>query len=415
MAFEKEINIYSVLEVVWARGKSIILFTLCAMLAGALISLLIKNRYQAVANVVMNKSKLGERTMANPAMPMTVWLSLARSRALAKELIIKYNLEDSPFNFEYIADVEQRIMVGLLGDGAIINIVVEMEDPEVATNMANDIAAYLIDKSQQIMEIEASSSVSQFRAELDKIRTEVDAKKETYRNMLLENNRELLTQELSTYNSILAKDKQEVENIKSAIMQMSTQVEKFEDVLSSTDFTKIIETRRNVVGDPIVLNTLRAVGGDQSIENLSRITFVDEQLNGGYIQLNQEYQKAKVDLAAQKALLQQKNARIAQVEQIVNELQRTISEMNIEEMIAKAEFDRSLEILSGIDKEEGWVGTLVASERQDLILMDPAIVPDKKIYPKRSMMVAVIGVIAFLISVVYFIVRDLYILTQSKS
>ena len=96
-------------------------------------------------------------------------------------------------------------------------------------------------------------------------------------------------------------------------------------------------------------------------------------------------------------------------------MQNRVFEADLDEMIKKAELDRALEIYSGIDKQAGWAGTTVTTERQDLVLWIKAVPNLKKVFPSRSIMVAVAGMMAFLLAFLFYLLVDLYGLMKERA
>ena len=408
MSVEKEINLASIVEVMWNRAKGILLFTFATMVLAMLATLTMHNRYTATAKLLMNKSKLGEHTMQNPAIPMNTYLEMALDDKLLKTLLETYKLTEPPYNFKYRRDLLDRIEVESLENTSLLKIVVQLEDPQTAADVANAVAQDIIDKSTGLMHLEADLSSSRITEEVNRVSEIVEVKRQNYENVLIQNQLQLVRNELDTKISILAKERQEVANIESAISQLESKEKIMSEVLSSSEFTKIIKTNNNVLRDPLIEATVRSETGAINIEQLSKIMFENENLNMEYLAMKREYETLRADLAGQHSMLEDKKTRIITLERETSELQRKLSEMDLQEMVAKADFDRALEILGGIDKQEGWAGTSVVTERQDLFRVVDAIPPDKKSYPQRTLMVGIVGSIAFLLSFMYYLLRDLY-------
>ena len=408
MAVEREINLIAILEVMWERGKGILLFTFAAMILAACITLLIQDRYRAISYLVMNKSKLGERTMQNPAIPMNTYLELATTQRMLQELMAQFHLQQEPYEMKYPEDLGKRINVASMESTSLLRIEVELEDPKVAAEIANAIADNLKKQSALMMELEENTSQGKFKTQVEQIEHVVMSNKDIYEQILLKNNTQLVIHELDTVNSMLALHRQEKDNIDTALAQMSAQINEFENVFAATDFLPILVTRKNVLADNIVASTVRDKIGPKDLDTLSKITFYNEDINVAYVDLNKEFQKLKVDYQGQLHMREMKDQRIAELEKQAFELQQTLSHMQVEETLAKADFDRALEIFGGIDKQVGWAGTTVATERQDLYNIEPAVAPLKKVFPQRSLMVSLVGMIAFLLAFLYFLFRDLY-------
>lgn len=414
MSVEKEINLASIVEVMWNRAKGILLFTFATMILAMIATLLLHNRYTATAKLLMNKSKLGEHTMQNPAIPMNTYLEMSLDDTLLKNLLKTYKLTEPPYNFKYRRDLLERIDVVLLQDTSLLEIVVQLEVAQTSADVANAVAQDLINKSTGIMHMESDLSSLSISDEVHRISDEVEVKRQNYENVLIKNKLQLVRNELDTRISMLAKERQEIANIESAIAQLESKALIMAEVLSSTEFTKIIITNNNVLRDSLIEATVRSEIGDIDIEQLSKISFENENLNMEYLAMKREYETLRADLAGQRSMLEDKEDRVIALEKETGELQQRLSEMDLQEMVAKADFDRALEILGGIDKQEGWAGTSVVTERQDLFRVVEAIPPDKKSYPQRTLMVGIVGSIAFLLSFMYYLLRDLYGLLKEE-
>lgn len=414
MSIEKEINLASIVEVMWNRAKGIIIFTFATMILAMIATMTMQNRYTATSKLIMNKSKLGTHTMQNPAIPMNTYLDMALDDALLKNLLETYKLTEPPFNFRYRADLLDRIEVDSEEETSLIEIVVQLEDPEIAAEVANAVAQDLTDKSISVMQMESSFSSTHIAEEVERVSEVVEINRKKYEDVMVSNLLEQVVNKLNTTNSILALAISEKANLESQIIQYRTKSEHLGKSLESPDFNEVVKTRNNVLFDPVAENTLRSQVGDLSIQELSQIEFMNETVNVQYLEMKREYETLLADLAAAEAALADKIIKIASLEQETAVLQAKVNRMNIEESYSKMNFDRSLEILGGIDKQEGWAGTSVVTERQDLFRVIDAIPPDRKSYPQRSLMVGIVGSIAFLLSFMYYLLRDLYGLVKEE-
>ena len=147
-----------------------------------------------------------------------------------------------------------------------------------------------------------------------------------------------------------------------------TRMPLYEEALFHGDLKKIITLKRSVVDDPVILEEIRDASGQVDLESIKDIDLYIEQLDSTYIMLESEYTKAKIDLAALKKRLEETEKEIKTLEQQLAEQQRELFIMETDEMIAKADFDRQLEVMSGVDKQVGWAGTTVTTERLDVIV-----------------------------------------------
>jgi len=414
MVAEVEISLNAVVNVIWDRGRRILYFTAVSMFLGMLATFIVHNRYESHALLLMNKSRLGEETMKNPAIPMDTYVTMVTADDVMQDMIQKYGLRESPYNLRYPNDMRGRVQVYYLMGSSYLSISVVLEDPTLAANVANDLAEQTITKNRELMADEKKSSQQLITEEVNKIKLRQDQYKEDYLNLLLKNNKLVLMKELDTNQTILATLRQEEETLDNSIREQEEKMVKFKALFFDPqfdrhpDFQKIIPVWKSIFSDNASMELVKQATGNVDFQDMAQMGIHDEMLNTGYITLLQEYSKLQVDLPSLIAKQVRTASRIAEVEAKVEEQNKTFNKMDVAETEAKANYDRELEVYSGIYKDLGWAGTTISSERQDLILSNKAIPIKKKIWPRRSIIIALVGLVAFLMSLMYFLLADLY-------
>jgi capsular polysaccharide biosynthesis protein len=405
---EKEINLSSVLIVIWERGKKIAIITGLFMVFGALGTMLMKERFKSEATLFINLSKIGERTMQFPAVTVETYEKLFYREPMLKEVIDIFALDEKPYNLKNPKDLKNRIDVESMNHISLILVTVELEDADMAAAVANEIARKAQETNQQIRELEAESSIVAIGEAVLPIIDRMNDFRDTYKRILLENTRNVLNTEFNTNLSTLAQYRQEMANVDISIVELEKRLELFETIFSATDFTETITTHKHVTFNPLADNAVEEVIGEADMRKLNQLQLLDEAVNPAFVGLNQEYQKLKVDLPAMIAKREILVKQIQKLDVLVIEQSKQLTEMEIDEMVAKADFDRMLEIFGGIDKQIGWAPTTVITERQDLYILNEAIPIYKKVYPRRSLVVGLVGMISFLLVFMYYLMADLY-------
>ncbi len=418
MIAEKEINLSSILTVIWERGKRILIFTVICAAISAVASLMIHNRYNSVASLMMSPSKLGERIMQRPVIPIRTYEAFLTYPGLLEKMIDKYKLREAPYKFRYPQDLLERIKVSYIMDTALLEIHVQLEDPLVAADVANELAQYAVNTVSRLVEIEQMSSTSKIEEQSNKSLSDTIQYKNIYLESLKRNLKPYHMQTLNNYMSMYATDMQQKETLDASIVELEEKIRKFEsEVFSATsEYKQRVQLRRAVVTDPLLLEEIREKkGGEISMDDLENIVFYEEQMDPYYNQLLMQYKSLLADLPSQIKKRDFLAARIEELKTEIVTLQSKVFEMDVEELVTKGDFDRTMEIYSGINKEVGWAGTTVASERQDLIVVDPAVPVKKKVFPRRSLMVGLAGLSAFLLSFLYYLILDLYGLVKLQA
>ncbi len=414
---EKEINLSSIIRVMWERGKRILLFTLLCTALAAIVSLLIHNRYESAAVLFMNKSKLGERTMQYPSVPMRTYEKLFMQDEVILDVMKKYALDQSPYSFKYADDLRDRIMVYYLIDTSLINIAVVLEDPQTAADVANELASRAIAKVDNLLRIEQNTSTHEIETQSDKIYNEAIGFKNTHLETQKRNLLPMQIQTLSNYMTLYANAMQQRDTLDHSIVEQERRKVGFEEILSATsDYKQKVELRRALITDPLLIQQYREQhGGEIRLDDLKDIVFVEEQMDVYYNQFMMEYKKLLIDLPS---LIPKRDSLLKSEQDYkkkIEDLQTKMFDMEMEELVTKGDFDRALEVYSGINKQVGWAGTTVATERQDLVQVSHAVPNLKKVSPRRSLMVAVSGMSSFLLAFLYYLLVDLYGLVRSNT
>jgi capsular polysaccharide biosynthesis protein len=412
MIQEREISLQSVVQVILSRGVRIIIFSLICMILGSIYSLLIPNRYVSTATLQMNKSKIGEKTMNNPAIPMTTYQLIVDVDEIYENVFGAFpQLRESPFTMKYTDDLRDRIVVYFPANTSLIYVNCTLEDHELAAKVANKFAELVIKKNKDLMNFEKEASRKQIQDELVDIRKEMNVYRGKYLEILQKNIKPIVIAKLNNQISTLSTLEQGLDTLDHSIIELQTKYNKFHEIFSATDttFQQIIDLKRSIVIDPVFTKTLEEIEQREiPFSQLQDISFTDQALNLAYVDNYKEYIALQANLPSLIAKRESMKERIEKIRKEIDSLQIKLSEMDVEETIAKADLDRTLEVLSGIDKQVGWIGTTIATERQDLFLWAKAVPNEKKVYPQRSLIVMVVGTMAFLISFLFYLLADLY-------
>ncbi|MDP8246223.1 MAG: Wzz/FepE/Etk N-terminal domain-containing protein [Candidatus Hinthialibacter antarcticus] len=415
MSVEHEIQLASILEVIWRRGRMMAIISLVCMVLAAAFSYTIHNRYRAEVDLVVMNSKIGERAMMFPGMTMDTYSELFLADTVLQDVIDEFRLSEEPFGLKHINALAGRVAIRSNEKSSRIQLSVELEDPEFAALVANQLANRALQLNNEIIMEEKDNSRRFIQQELTPIQEQTMRYQIDYRDLLVKNKLPLLQNELDTNNTILATLRQQHDTLVHSIRELETRQEYFEKVFSATDAPeKILQVKRSIFSNNTVLNQLEEAKPNQSIEDLTGMGYIEETINGIYYQLRSEYIKLTIDLPAMKAKFESMKKEIARLEALVIEQQEQFFRLDVEETESKRYWSQALEVVAGIEKNFDWAGTTVASERQDLKVAYYAIPDPKKVYPRRSLIVLATGMISFLLMFVYYLLKDLYGLVATE-
>ena len=286
MSVDHEIQLASILEVIWRRGRMMAIISLVCMVLAAAFSYMIHNRYRAEVDLVVMNSKIGERAMMFPGMTMDTYSELFLADTVLQDIIDEYQLGKQPFGIKHINALAGRISIRNNEKSSKIQLSVELETPEAAAFVANQLADRALQLNNEIILEEKDNSRRLIQQELTPIQEQTLRYQHAYRDMLVENKLPLLQNELDTNNTILATLRQQHDTLVHSIRELETRQEYFEKVFSATDAPeKILQVKRSIFSNNTVLNQLEEAEPNQSIEDLTGMGYIEETVNGIYYQL----------------------------------------------------------------------------------------------------------------------------------
>lgn len=408
MTVEREINLASVYRVVWDRGKRILMVTVATMIVAFLITLVMTKRYGATAEVEIKPSRIGERAMAHWVTPVEVYARYIEGDDTWQGLIDELDLDRKPFNIRKPKKLVDRVDISKYKETSVIQVYAEMETPEMAATLANTLAQRMIDKNLQFLAEEAETTAELLERSLSARLTKdaslefayLTAKKE-YAIDVWQKHLENL---ISRWQTLISQQ----ENLTISTLELAKRLSSLDEAL--THQPEKFELKRTLSEDLVLLEAIRNANPDQTGADLANLSVTIESINQQHYALLSQKDLLQAQLDGDTAKLTLIESLIPQLKTEIDEIQDQIYVGQLEVTRLKAEYDRSYEIFGGIDKQYGWTPTTVFSERYDIAIINPAIAPpkDRIARPNRPAIVVLSGSLAFLLTLVYFLLRDLY-------
>jgi succinoglycan biosynthesis transport protein ExoP len=160
------INLREIIETVWQGKKIIILVTFIAIVLCAIISFFImKPVYEARTTLIISSEKLPDQ----PAPPsMQTYVEQVKNHAIMSRTIDQLGLTKQDIS---INDLREKIDVSIVKNTNLIRIVVDDNDPKLASDIANAVTLHFVDfmANQALEQLIQSSELIIDKIDLDLI------------------------------------------------------------------------------------------------------------------------------------------------------------------------------------------------------------------------------------------------------
>ncbi|MFH1741758.1 MAG: Wzz/FepE/Etk N-terminal domain-containing protein [bacterium] len=412
MTVDRQIDLASVYRVVWERGKRILVVTFAVMIVSYIATLFMTKRYGAMTEVEIKPSRVGERAMERWITAIEVFGRYAEGDDAVLHVIEEFDLDREPYNIRTVNQMASRIGVSRFKETSVIRIYAEMETPQMAADVAEGLAKYMIDKNLDLLGKEVETTINLLDESLS-ARIANNASRETeYLKAQSKYAVEIQQKYLDNLYSRWQKLMSERENLVVSTRELSVRVASL--VQAVTHQPEKFELNRTLSEDLVLLEAIRTANPSLKGVDLSNLSLTIESPNPEHYTLLSEKDRLQAQMEGDRAKLNLTESLIPELKSEIDGVQNEIYESQLEVARFKAEYDRSYEIFGGIDKEYGWTFTTVFSERYDISIINHAIPKDAVVRPNRPAAVVLSGSFAFLLALAYFLLKDLYGIAQQR-
>lgn len=128
--------------------------SLAGAAAGLVLAMSAPVDYVATATLLVSVPQLGLDQRVN--VRVAEFRLLIENRALASLLLEEFGLDEAPYSLHPITFLEENVTVAQVSGTNVIDLTVRLDDPALAAQLANRMAALAIDLNSQIQEAEAA-------------------------------------------------------------------------------------------------------------------------------------------------------------------------------------------------------------------------------------------------------------------
>ncbi|RMG91919.1 MAG: hypothetical protein D6706_17670 [Chloroflexi bacterium] len=328
---EDVLDLYKYLKLLFSKWKVILGGTILAAITAFIVSYLLPPTYEATALVVITNT--GERVQFDPRFQdiineqsLSAYPELANSDEILQELLVQ--LEPPPTDVDTIDTLKNMVSASAGGDPSLIRLTVKSSNPAEAARIANLWAELFVAKINELFNNPGDTQVQAFTVQLEAAQQNLEESEQALIDFQAHNKISILQNQLqvllSTQADYLAQQQeifvllQDIENLRSLLEQGKEQ-----DIVSFADqITALLLQIR-------AFDNKQANEGDTFPLQL-QLTSAEELTVS-----NRNEQVAYLD-----SLARTLQARQAQVEQRLNELEPQILLLQQQKQAATAEFSQ---------------------------------------------------------------------------
>jgi len=345
---EDELTLMDVLGVLARRWKLIVAVTLIpAIVVAGVLLFGIKPTYTSTAVVMVSDTKptvtlqdpnqLGITLVTLPTASVVAYQNLARDPALSQEVIDKAGLAGKPWNMT-VRRLSRAIKIGSVNNSGLIQIDVELTDPDKAAIAANALADGLVSRGESISKTSMPAAqqglkdtYASSKTALKNIEQQLAAlysKRDSVTE--LTNVRYTILEQLNSYRA-------QVQTLATEIRAQQLSLATKQSALVSTH--QYLTTTKSITDDQTLLDVAKATSG-QSVMDLARLNMTSQQINPVWQSLTSDVTSLKTDIAYKTGLKALYEKTIPELESRVLDLNRRIDAEN--EAITSAQRSRDL-------------------------------------------------------------------------
>lgn len=412
---EQELTLGDILGLLLKRwGVLATSFVLVFIVVFALTRLL-PDMYRAEATLLVMNSKLRNKQMGHDYLGITVesFLSLVSNKQALSSLLDELAAyqkahPDSPLPERMsLMDLSRRVRVSEVRNSQCLSIRVDLEVPELASDLANQLADRAVAANAELLGMDSSDSMHDIQRRVLSSSDELQLAMKS----LLDFQREARLEELElgikiAYGQVESWEVQK-QNLEIQIREGRQKVTALSAEIASS--SPRITLKKLVTEQPELVEILRekSRSTSQSVDILG-LSLNEEVLNPVYSTLTAELSSASVELSANLAKHVELEARLrglrADLELLMEEKYQKdmlLQKHQLRFELARKQFERYETLQSEVD-------AVVSTERQDLRVIDRAVTPERPIGPNRLLLAVTAAALASILAFFGFLAKDIY-------
>jgi polysaccharide biosynthesis transport protein len=408
---ETEISLNTVVRILTRRWKWVVGMTVVVFCAVFIIShLMLKDQYTARVKILVTKSKTGEKIQPVDftMLELDTYVHLMTSRDTLLEALKKFQLDQPPFDYD-IRQFESCISVSPLRNTDLLEIQVTLPDPEKAAAVVNFLAEKAQENNFNMLIRESEQSRRMFESEVTQGKGQLEEAAQNLARFMAESETVPSEQGIRNAQEALSKMLQDKSFNVTLYKESKAKIEELSRIVDREPETRFL--KRTISEDRDMLDLQREQMPEADLVDLLSLKVENENINFAYDKARTELINASKDYVGALAHYEAMQLEIDQLRQHIRKAEQELAE--------KKRLEEELRIAGisyqEISRKNSEAKTTIASERQELTVVEHAVKPKRPSGPNRLLLAVSGAVFAFLLTLFLSLGMDLLQSEQMKA
>jgi len=398
---EEEIDLREYIEVLLKRKSIIILIFLIAVITAALVSYFyLKPVYEASTILMISKPKYQVelepkiQTQISPEISLETYESLIKDREIEKEVIIKLNLNQPPYEFTP-DNLQGMITIESLKNTNLIKMNLQTGDPKLAKDIANLWASLFIEKNKNL-NLQESKEAQGFIEEqlkisnqnLSTIEEEIREFNETNKIEILENEIKGKAAKVLGYEIRLADIKISLQTEKASKEQI---------IIALNEEDKVLKLSKSITEDQFFHQLMSSITNDNF--NDINLTYISEETNPIYYNLAIKLITADISINSLFAEEIQLKENIDEYWERIENIKQELAQEKLTQSRLEREYNTAKGVYDVLSQKNEEVRIAVATESGLIKIASLAYEPKYPIKPNKKLNILIAGVLGLFVGI----------------
>ena len=409
---QTEYTLKEFFSIVIRRWRVLLVILVITFIAAFLFTLMSPDIYTGRAVLVVVKSKLGEKVLSYEYMGLeldTFTHMLLNRQTLVRILVDlkKYKNENPdskiPENMT-LKDLEKRVSVAQLRNTDLVAVEVKLEEPVLARDIANKLAESAVEINKKILSVESSDSSTLWDEQLGKAKVQFDLVDNDFTEFSKEAHLRELEGEVKSLIAVLTDLEFDEAGTRNDVATYEGKLLAIEERIK--DESRTVSLHHSVSENKDVLNFAKRFLSEEDKEALS-LGVISEFVNEVRVELEIARFETFSELEGYRKRLATIQEQMKDVREKLRATEKEFNEGYMREKRYLVEYSTAQDSYMVIKTADTRLQSVIASERQELMVFDPAVVPEKPSGPFRLAISLILSLVCTTLTFTVFVIRDI--------
>ncbi len=407
---EEEITLRELIEIILNGKWIIVTVTILAVLTSGIFSFfVIAPTYEAHSTLMVSplvqknlpagKDSAYDTLLSYLSQYPQMSLETYRVQVTNPHILNQVRKELSLKGVDYsLSSLRNKINVDAIKDTNLIKIVVKEQDPEIAAQIANTLAPKYVDYLSKTLQEQMGKSADFLKTQLEIEQENLNATTELLKDFMAKpQSVQELQKDIDAKLELMTMFKTKLIELdveeKSTYASLETARKKL------AEEPMFLDLEKSIIDDPIMAGVASEKTG--SMSNTTNLSVKSQEINENYTLLNQRVNSLEVSLAGLRSQKSSLTSNIQKIQKGLENLQATLAKEQTEYNRLQQQHSIAQDTYNTFLKkyQEARITTSSKIGDANIMVVSPAIVPERPIAPRKSLNVAISLVLGLMVGV----------------